>query len=392
MSIADDSITVAHPSVAEDDLTLYFVSDLPGGYGGMDIWKVTRGSESDTWGEPINLGKSINTGGKEMYPFIRADGTLYFASDGHSGLGGLDIFKATPNGDGWTVVNTGAPINSPADDFSIIVERDNDRGFFASNRVAPNRRTGGATDAIYSFTGEAKKMVEYYFIAQVKDMKTGRNLPNSEVRLVGSNGATVRRKTGDDGTAEFRVNAATDYLAVSSLKGFLNQKTRFSTTGWADDYNLRDTLFMVSTDKPIEIPNIFFDFAKATLTDNSRVALDSLLMIMNDNPTLVIELRAHTDSRGSDESNYLMSQQRAQAVVDYLIDRAIDPGRIDAVGMGESQPRVTDAGIAQRYPFLKANTRLDDKFINSLKNEEEQEICHALNRRIEFQVIGVLSD
>ncbi len=382
LPLADDSLTVAHPSLSEDGLTLYFASDLPAGYGGMDIWKVTRGGESDNFGEPINLGPQINTSGNEMFPFSHANGTLYFSSDGHPGIGGLDIFKATPADNSWLVENAGQPLNSPADDFSIIFERDNDRGYFSSNR-----KPGKGSDDIYAFAG-AKKIVEYYFSTVVKDLKTGRLLPGAEVRLVGNNGSTLRRQTEENGTAEFRVNPATDYLAVASVKGYLNQKTRFSSDGWSENYTLHDTLWMVPTDKPIEIPNIFFDFAKATLTDDSRTALDSLVMIMNDNPTLIIELRAHTDSRGSEESNYVMSQQRAQAVVDYLVDHEIDPGRIEAVGYGEVQPRITDAGIARRYPFLRVNTKLDDKFINSLKDEQQQEDCHALNRRIEFQVLG----
>ena len=386
LPLVADTLIAAHPSISEDDLTLYFVSDMEGGYGGLDIWKVTRSSENDSWGEPINLGKDINTPENEVFPFIHANGTLYFSSNGHLGLGGLDIFKAAPiAGAGWEVQNMGAPVNSSADDFAIIFERENDRGFFSSNRKVANSSKGG--DDIYEFASQTK-MVEYYFTALVRNAKTKANMPNTEVRLIGNNGAVVRRTTGDDGTIEFRVNSGTNYLAVSSSKGFLNQKTTFSTEDWPENFHLRDTLLMTPTDKPIEIPNIFFDFAKATLTPDSREALDSLVMIMEDNPTIVIELHAHTDSRGSAEANDLMSQQRAQAVVDYLINNAIDEGRIYAVGYGKSRPRVVDTEVAKRYSFLRANVRLDDKFINSLKNEERQEICHQLNRRVEFQVVG----
>jgi len=213
-------------------------------------------------------------------------------------------------------------------------------------------------------------------------------MPNADVRLVGNNGAVMRRTTGDNGTIEFRVNPGTDYLVIASNKGFLNQKATFSTIDWPDDFRHRDTLWMTPTDKPIEIPNIFFEFGKATLTPDSRNALDSLVGIMEDNPTIVIELHAHTDSRGSVEVNDVLSQQRAQAVVDYLINNRIEEGRIVAVGFGKSRPRIVDAEIAKRYSFLRANTRLDDKFINSLRNEEQKEICHRLNRRVEFQVVG----
>jgi peptidoglycan-associated lipoprotein len=387
LPIADDSVTVAHPSLSADELTLYFASDLPGGHGGMDIWKVTRGSATDTWGEPINLGPAINTGGNEMFPFAHADGMLYFASDGHVGFGGLDIFKAAADGAEWTVENVGEPLNSPADDFAIIFERDNDRGFFTSNRRLSERGATRSDDNIYAFVGDMKRNAEFYFSAVVKNAKTNATLPASEVRLVGSNGFSLRRKTEDNGSVEFRVDKETDYIAVASHKGYLNGKTRFSSRGWDADHTHRDTIGLTPTDKPIEIPNIFFEFGKAALTDNSRAALDSLITIMNDNPSLVIELRAHTDSRGSDEANYAMSQQRAQAVVDYLIRNAIADGRMDAVGLGESQPKVVDADIAKQYPFLRAGTRLDERFINSLKNEQQQEICHRLNRRTEFQVL-----
>jgi peptidoglycan-associated lipoprotein len=233
-----------------------------------------------------------------------------------------------------------------------------------------------------------KRNVEFYFSAVVKNAKTNAVLPASEVRLVGSNGFSLRRKTEDNGSVEFRVDKETDYIAVASHKGYLNGKTRFSSRGWDADHTHRDTIGLTPTDKPIEIPNIFFEFGKATLTNDSRAALDSLITIMNDNPSLIIELRAHTDNRGSDETNYAMSQQRAQAVVDYLIRHAIAEGRMDAVGLGESQPKVVDAAIAKQYSFLRVGTRLDDRFINSLKNEEQQEICHRLNRRTEFQVLG----
>jgi len=378
-----DSLVAAHPSISDDGLTLYFVSDMEGGSGGMDIWKVTRDSESSSWGEPINLGKDINTPGNEVFPFIHANGTLYFASDGHPGLGGLDIFKATSiAGAEWLVQNMGVPVNSSADDFSIIFERENDRGFFSSNR-----KPGKGGDDIYEFYSQTK-MVEYYFTALVRNAKTKANIPNAEVRLVSNNAAVVRRSTGDDGTIEFRVNPGNEYLAIASMKGFLNQKTTFETYDWPDDFRHRDTLWITPTDKPIEIPNIFFEFNKAALTPDSRHSLDSLVMIMEENPTIIIELHAHTDSRGTAEVNDVLSQQRAQAVVDYLINNRVEEGRIIAIGFGKSRPRVVDANVVQRYPFLRVNTKLEDKYINSLRNEERQEICHQLNRRVEFQVVG----
>jgi peptidoglycan-associated lipoprotein len=322
-----------------------------------------------------------------MYPFAHANGALYFASNGHKGLGGLDIFKAVLAGMEWTIENVGAPLNSPADDFGIIFERDNDRGFFSSNRKT-SATSRSSADNIYAFTGEEQQNTEYFFAALVKNAKTQAIVPDAEVRLVGSNGVSLRRKTEANGVAEFRVDNATDYLALVSHKGYLNQKMRFSSLGWTNNYTQHDTIWLTSTDRPIEIPNIFFEFGKAMLTDDSRASLDSLVAILNDNPSLIIELQAHTDSRGSEHSNDVLSQQRAQAVVDYLIKHAIDEGRMEAVGFGESQPRVVDAALAKQYPFLRTGTRLDERFINSLKNEEQQETCHYLNRRTEFQVLG----
>jgi peptidoglycan-associated lipoprotein len=387
LELAPDSVTVAHPSLALDDLTLYFSSDLPGGYGGMDLWKVTRNSPLDDWGEPVNMGNVVNTEGNEMYPFAHAGGALYFASDGHKGFGGLDIFKAVLDGVEWTVENAGVPLNSSADDFGIIFERDNDRGFFSSNRkiTATSR---WSDDNIYAFTGEEVQNTDYFYTALVKNAHTQAAVPDAEVRLIGSNGVSLRRKTEANGVADFRVDKITDYLVLTSRKGYLNQRMHFSSNEWANHHTQYDTIRLTPTDRPIEIPNIFFEFGKALLTDDSRASLDSLVVILNDNPSLIIELQAHTDSRGSEQSNDVLSQQRAQAVVDYLSKHAIDEGRMEAVGFGESQPRVVNEAIAKQHPFLRAGVRLDDRFISSLKHEEQQEICHYLNRRTEFQVLS----
>ena len=387
LKLVPDSLTAAHPAISDDELTLYFISDMTGGMGKMDIWKVTRGSASDDWGEPINMGSQINTQGSEMYPFARADGSLYFASDGHPGFGGLDIYKATVNDSigGWNVENVGTPINSSADDFAIIFERDNERGYFTSRRVDKKMGTTGGDD-IFRFALDVKP-IEYFFDGVVKDEKTGRVLEAVDIRLIGSNGATLRKITEADGTVRFRVNVGLNYLMIASREGYLNNKLRFSTENWEVGHVHKDVIFLTATDKPIEIPNIFFDFGKATLNDSSRVALDLLVEVMKDNPGIIVELRAHTDNRGSLESNNLLSQQRAQSVVDYLIYNGVDEARLEAVGFGESQPKVVDITIARQYNFLRVGQKLDERFINNLKNEEQQEICHQLNRRTEMQVI-----
>ena len=383
LKLMPDSITAAHPALSDDDLTLYFVSDMDGGMGKIDVWKVTRSGAGDDWGEPVNMGAQINTPGNEMYPFARGN-SLYFASDGHPGFGGLDIFKATPDSlGGWNIENMGRPVNSGSDDFSIILERENERGYFASRRREKGVKGG---DDIYRLALDVQP-IEYHFEGIVKDAATGSMLENAEVRLVGSNGAVLRKRTETNGAFYFRVNAGLDYLVLASLNGYLNAKLRFSSVGWESGHVYRDTFALTSTAKPIEIPNIFYEYGKATLTDASRTALDSLVGIMKDNPSIMVELRAHTDSRGSDESNYELSQRRAQAVVDYLITNGIDEPRMEAVGLGESEPKTVTTAIAKQYPFLQAGQKLTEKFIMSLPDEMRQEICHQLNRRTELQVI-----
>jgi peptidoglycan-associated lipoprotein len=385
LHLVPDSITAAHPTLSADDLTLYFVSDLAGGMGKMDIWKATRNGPSDDWGEPINAGLPINTQGHEMFPFVHPNGTLYFASDGHPGFGGLDVFRAVPDSlAGWKIENVGRPINSSADDFAIIFERDNERGYFTSRRIERGKTRGG--DDIFRFARDVKP-VEYFFEGVVRNERTGNVLGNADIRLIGSNGAILRKRTEADGNVRFRVNAGLDYIAIASLNGFLNGKLRFSSKEWENGYTYRDTFNLTSTDRPIEIPNIFFDFGKATLSDASRTSLDSLVTIMKDNEHIIVELRAHTDNRGSDAVNMDLSQRRAQAVVDYLIQNGIDEGRLEAVGFGESEPKTVDEALAWQHPFLRAGQKLDEKFIHSLVGESQQEICHALNRRTEMQVI-----
>jgi len=386
LDLAPDSITVAHPALSDDELTLYFASDLgSGGKGTMDIWKVTRGDAGSDWGEPINLGQPINTKGNELFPFIRPNGVLYFASDGHVGFGGLDIFRATPDSLGyWTVENMGMPINSPADDFALIIERENERGFFASRRKI--ERTTRISDNIFRFERSAK-VIEYFFEGIAKDEQTKATLKEVDIRLVGSNGASLRRRTEENGTFRFRVNAGLSYLSVASRNGYLNGRLRFSTEGWENGHVLRDTFYLTSTDKPIEIPNIFFEFGKAALDAMSRQALDSLVGIMKDNAGIVIDLRAHTDSRGSDDVNRTLSQQRAQAVVDYLINNGIDEARMEAVGLGAREPKVVSEAIARQHKFLRAGQQLTERFINNLASEDDREVCHALNRRTEMQVV-----
>jgi len=375
--MVDDSIVVAHPSLSDDELTLYFVSDMKGGMGKKDIWKVTRNSAEADWGAPEALGADINTPENEMFPFIHDDGTLYFSSDYHIGMGGLDIFKAVPNDGGWKVENMRYPINSTKDDFGIIIEKDKERGYFSSSR--------DGDDDIFSFVLPPLKFdVE----GVVLNDKTEAPLANATVKLVGSDGMTLTNETDDEGTFRFMLRPNTDYVFIASKKGFLTGKEKETTKGIIESQTFSAEIRLSSIAEPIELPNIFYDFAKWDLRPESMVALDKLVETLNDNPNVVIELRSHTDARGSAITNVELSQKRAQSVVNYLIEKGIQPARLRAKGYAATKPKEVDKKLAEQYDFLTEGTKLTPEFIENLETEEQQEVAHQINRRTEFQVIS----
>jgi len=379
LNLLPDSLVEAHPSVTEDGLTLYFVSNMDGGFGGKDIWKVSRAGVSDSWGEPENLGPDINTKGDEMFPFIHPDGTLYFASDGHPGMGGLDIFRAEEQEGGrWSVENMKSPINSSSDDFGITFQKEKEEGFFSSTRK------GRGNDDIYAFVLPPLK---FSVDGIVRDAQTDQPIPGASVRLIGSDGLTLRDSASEQGTFRFMLKPNVDYIFIASSEGYLNGKIRETTKGLSESKDLKATILLSSIEKPIEIPNIYYDFGKWDLRPESIVALDNLVEILNDNPNIVIELRSHTDSRDTEEYNLNLSQKRAQSVVDYLITKGIQADRLVAKGYGESMPKVVNKKLAEQYEFLSEGTVLNDDFIKSLPDIQQQEICHQINRRTEFQVL-----
>jgi len=372
-----DSITTAHPAISPDDNTLYFVSDMPGGLGENDIWKVSR--EGGTWGEPENLGEEINTPGNDLYPFVHSDGTLYFSSDSRVGLGGLDIYKAKKDETGrWLVENMKLPINSPEDDFGIVFEGELERGFFSSSRK------GRGNDELFSFV---LPPLIFAVNGVVKDEKTDQVLPGSVVKSVGSDGITIESTTGDDGTFRFMLKTATDYVFIASQEGYLNGKERESTRGLDQSKEFDVTIYLASTKRVIDLPNIFYDFAKWDLRPESMVSLDNLVETLDDNPNVTIELMSHTDSRGTPADNLELSQKRAQSVVDYLISKGIAADRLQARGYGESQPKVVDEKILAENPFLKLGDVLTEDFISQLGSPELEEKAHQVNRRTEFRVL-----
>ena len=379
LGLLPDSMITAHPAITNDGLTLYFVSNMAGGFGGKDIWIVTRVKEGDGWSKPRNAGPDINTAGEELFPFIREDGTLYFSSDGLIGMGGLDIFKAKPQPDGsWLVQNMKSPVNSFADDFGITFEDGNERGILSSTRK------GRGNDELYSFELPPLK---FSVTGLVKDEKTGTAIPASTVQLIASDGSNLQGETGTAGDFKFTLKAGVDYIFLASKKGYLNGKEKETTKGQEKSRDFMITILLTAFDKPIELPNIFYDFGKWDLRPESMVSLDKLVETLNDNPNVTIELMSHTDSRDTEEYNLDLSQKRAQTAVQYLIDKGIEPQRLSAKGYGESSPKIVDDYIVTQSPFLKTGATLTEQYINTLASEEQKEIAHQINRRTEFKVM-----
>ncbi|GHT12929.1 cell envelope biogenesis protein OmpA [Bacteroidia bacterium] len=380
VKLADTASNSVHPSLSNDELELYFSSNREGGLGGMDIWKVTRSNgNSDEWSQPVNLGPDINTEHDETFPYIHANGTLYFASDGHAGFGGLDIFKARSIEGGWEVVNMGFPINSSADDFAMIMETEQEAGYFSSRRL--NARGG---DDIYRFVRPDAK---FMFVGKVKNYETSQPMADTRVSMISNTGESLQITSNDDGMFSIYLAPETDYIVYVRNENFFNQKTKFTTKNLEEITTLRNDFLMQEMDKIIELENIFYDFAKWDLRPESAETLDQLVEVLNDNPTISIQIVSHTDTRGDTAFNNHLSQQRAQSVVNYVVSKGIEANRLQAMGMGKSQPRIVTSKIAQQYKFLKEGDELNEEFIRQyVRNKSEEEIVDQLNRRTEFSV------
>ncbi len=392
-----DSISIGHPSITEDGLILYFTAEIPHwGQGGKDIWKAERKSTSDKWGKPENLGPEINTPGNEVYPYIRKNGDLYFSSDYHPGLGGLDIFKAHYDqaGHKWEITNMRFPINSSQDDFGIIFKGDKEEGFFSSNRKKTEIYHDG--DLVQSIRGKGKDDIYYFNLppltfslkGTVLDNSTDEPMKDVKIKIYGSDGTEVFLKTTENGNYKYKLKSETDYIYVISKKGFLVDKRKISTKELEYSKVFTDSVLMAEITKPVEIPNIYYDFGKWTLKDESKKELDKLVTLLNSNPNITIELSSHTDMIGDDVSNQILSQKRAQSVVDYLISKGISKDRLTAKGYGESQPKVITVRMAKTCPF-KEGTVLDANFINGLEDDDLKEKANQLNRRTEFKVLEI---
>lgn len=373
----DTLSSYAHPAVSPDGQWLYFTSDMPGGMGGLDIWRCRIYASG--FGGVENLGPTINTEGDEMFPTFRPNGDLYFSSDGHPGMGGLDIYIAYPDSTAgrWTVEHPGYPLNSQGDDFGMTFEGLHNKGYFSSNRG-----DGKGWDHIYSFYNpEIVQTVKGWVYEQ-----EGYELPKAVVYMVGNDGTNVKLSVKGDGSFTQEIKPDVDYVFLGTCKGFLNHKEqlRVEPVTESQEYVLQFPLASITA--PVLIDNIFYDFDKATLRPESMASLDELIKLLNENPNVTIELSAHCDYRGPSAYNKTLSQKRAESVVTYLIDHGIAKDRLSPVGYGKEKPKKIKKKLTETYTFLKEGDILTEEFIKTLK-PEEQEICNQLNRRTEFIVL-----
>lgn len=374
---ADTLSAYGHPAVSPDGVYLYFSSDMPGGYGGKDIWRINLKSPK---GSLENMGEQINTSGDEMFPYVRTDSLLYFSSDGHPGFGGLDLFRAKLNSTGqrWSVENMGLPMNSSGDDFGITFG-EGESGFFSSNR-----KDARGYDNIYSFElPEILVTISGYVLDKDEEP-----VPGAVIRIVGDDGSNQKEVARDDGSFKFKLERGVKYVMKAGAKGYLNVKQEFVSGMEEENADYGVDFILAAINKPQVVENIFYDFDKATLRPESKEALNEIIATLNENPNVTIEMGAHTDRKGSDEYNINLSNRRAKSVVDYLIEGGISPDRLTWKGYGESVPKKVTKRINREYPQFPEDTVLDESYIETL-SPEDQEIADQINRRTEFQVTSI---
>jgi peptidoglycan-associated lipoprotein len=379
---ADTLSSYSDPAVSFDGTYLYFTSDMPGGFGGLDLWRINL---KDKRGTLENLGDQINTPGNERFPYSRSDSLLYFASDGHPGMGGLDLFLATlqPRDendrtamDRWVIENMGVPMNSAADDFGLTFGT-GESGFFSSNR-------GDARgyDHIFSFI---KPDLQIWISGYVVD-KDDEPVPNAVIRIVGDDGSNQKTVAKPDGSFRFDLQRGVKYAMMAGAEGYLNARQEFESDSTEEDAEYNVDFILAAMFKAQIIENIFYDFDKAVLRDESKLALDSMVMLLKDHPNIIIEMASHTDRVGSAKYNQGLSQRRAQSVVDYLIANGIPRERLKPTGYGESRPKTVTKRIHSQYPQFEEGVTLTEEFIKTL-SKEDQQAADQVNRRTEFQVI-----
>lgn len=352
--------SVGDPFLSPSGDTLYFTSDMPGGYGGTDIYYVTR-QGGGSWSDAINMGETVNTIANERFPTIDNNGDFYFSSEGHVGMGGLDVYRLDKSGAGQQVVNLGYPFNSPYDDFSVRFDKEME-GYFASNRNG-----GAGADDIYWFN--LNKEIRIDLAGGVYNVKTKLPISGATVTLtpIGDEANAVVLNADADGTFKFNLAEGTDYELVAQQTGFREATPlSFTTKGIDSTTTIKKDILLqpVEVKEVVVLRNIYFDFDKADIRPDAALELDKILAFLNSDPSVKIELSAHTDSRGTHDYNMKLSQRRADAAVAYLVSKGISRDRL----------------VAKGYGF----TRLANQCAKGVECTEEE---HQWNRRVEFVVI-----
>lgn len=374
---ADTLSSYAHPAVSPDGKWLYFVSDMPGGYGGYDLWRARL--DEGGYGAVENLGKEINTEGDEMFPTFRPNGDLYFSSNGRIGMGGLDIYRLINDTLRQTqrIEHLPYPVNSEGDDFGMTFDGLHNRGFFSSNRGG-----GRGWDKIYSFEcPEVIQTLRGWVYEQ-----DGYELTQAVVYMVGDDGTNLKLGVKLDGSFEQLVQPGVHYVLLATCEGYLNHSEEISIDSVRETTEHTLQFPLASITSPVLVRNVFYDFDKATLTPESVEALNKLAGLLKQNPNVTIELSAHCDYRGAETYNQRLSQRRAESVVHYLIAQGIQADRLKAVGYGEGEPKTVTKKMAETYPFLHVGDTLTERYILRLP-AAQQDVCNALNRRTQFRVL-----
>ena len=357
-----DEYSCGHPNLSADGKTLYFISDMPGGYGGTDIYKsVFDGKE---WGKPENLGNVVNTHGNEMFPYMHSDGTFYFSSDAHFNLGGLDVFMTSYDGNKWLQVeNLNYPLNTTKDDFAYVLNSDGKTGYVSSNR-------DNYVDKVFEIT---KNDPTFILSGHVYQKGKPTNSIDSAIVDVYNLTNKTRQTLLTDVNGNYKIQLATksDY-EVKCWKPMyftITQSQNVSTVGkkLSENFTANFILDQIIMEKPIVLENIYYDFDKWFIREDAKGELNRLVQLMSDNPKLTIELGSHTDSRAGDQYNQVLSDKRAKAAVEYISSKGIDAKRMKWKGYGES--------------------KLVNKCKNNVPCTEEE---HQQNRRTEFKAIKIL--
>jgi len=374
-----DSVLIAHPCISPDGETLYFVSDMPGGEGGKDIWKTSQTSDGG-WGEPINMGNLINTPGDEMFPYARIDGSLYFSSNAHIGYGGLDIYRAVYNEEEneWVINNLGRPINSESDDFGIAFKGRKEAGLFSSSRGSSK-----GVDNIYSFN---LPKLKFSFKGHVYSQKTEDAISEAYMRLIGTDGTNVKLNIREDGTFGAKLAPETEYVFMVASKGYFNYKHKLSTIGLGNNKEFEFEVGMIPMEEALILKNIHFDKQEFGLNNAAQQELDRLTGILGMSTAIILEITAHTSGEGTESESIVLSQKRAEAVMNYLLDKGIPTERLSAKGLGNTQPLKVSKRQAKKYKYLEEGDLLTERFINRIKGNSNKEQAHDMNRRIEFRI------